>query len=80
MKRSRLRSEKGKKKEEVEKKDATEEKEEKEVKKTGCHTAEIFAMLVHELRQWRLNLISELHIFLLFALFWYLYKNQLLFI
>ena len=46
---------------------------------------EILAVLGHELGHWKLNhvlkniVIAELHIFAMFALFGYLYKNQLLF-
>lgn len=64
----------------------TEEKEkEDEMKDKGCNTAEILAVLGHELGHWKLNhvlkniLISEVHIFLMFAFFGYLYKEQRLY-
>jgi STE24 endopeptidase len=60
-------------------------KKREEEKKKGCSTPEILAVLAHELGHWSLNhvlkniLISEVHIFLMFALFGYLYHMQLLY-
>eukprot|EP00095_Tigriopus_kingsejongensis_P001528 maker-scaffold214_size254108-snap-gene-0.16 protein:Tk01528 transcript:maker-scaffold214_size254108-snap-gene-0.16-mRNA-1 annotation:"caax prenyl protease 1 homolog" len=59
-----------------------EEKEKEEDKAKGCTTNEILAVLGHELGHWKLNhvlkniLISEVHIFLMFALFGYLFRYQ----
>jgi len=53
--------------------------------KRGCNTEEILAVLGHELGHWKLNhvlkniVISEVHIFAMFAFFGYLYKNQVLY-
>merc|ERR1711997_1230560 len=61
------------------------EQDEKEVekdKKKGCSNDEILAVLGHELGHWKLNhvfknlVISEVHIFFMFALFGYLYHLQ----
>ena len=58
--------------------DASEEetaKREEEERQKGCDTPEILAVLAHELGHWSLNhvlkniVISEIHIFLMFALF-----------
>ena len=54
---------------------AKREKEEAEERQKGCDTPEILAVLAHELGHWSLNhvlkniVISEIHIFLMFALF-----------
>merc|ERR1712156_417607 len=72
---------------EDEKEEKTEEEKRKDEKlsKQGCSNPEILAVLGHELGHWKLNhvlkniVIAELHIFAMFALFGYLYKNQLLF-
>jgi STE24 endopeptidase len=62
-----------------------EKKKKKGEKQTGCNTPEILAVLAHELGHWSLNhvlkniVISEIHIFLMFALFGYLYQLQLLY-
>lgn len=51
----------------------------------GCSTPEILAVLGHELGHWKLNhvlkniIIAEVHIFAMFALFGYLFQNQLLY-
>ena len=51
----------------------------------GCTSAEILAVLGHELGHWKLNhvlknmIIAEAHIFAMFALFGYLYQHQMLF-
>ena len=51
----------------------------------GCTTAEILAVLGHELGHWKLNhvlkniIIAEAHIFAMFALFGYLYQHQMLY-
>ena len=61
--------------------DAAKEKK----KKLGCSRSEILAVLGHELGHWKLNhvfknlVISEVHIFFMFALFGYLYHLQLLY-
>ncbi len=67
-------------------KDADKDDEAKErLKKQGCNTGEILAVLGHELGHWKLNhvlkniVISEVHILLMFAFFGYLYKNQMLY-
>ncbi len=62
-----------------------EKKKLEEEKKKGCSTPEILAVLAHELGHWSLShvlkniLISEVHIFLMFALFGYLYQLQVLY-
>ena len=78
-----LKDEKEKEEEKEDKEDENEEKKEK--KKTGCNTEEILAVLGHELGHWKMNhvlkniIISEVHIFLMFMFFGYLYKNQFLY-
>ena len=58
------------------------EKEKEKKKKMGCSRDEILAVLGHELGHWKLNhvfknlVISEVHIFFMFALFGYLYHLQ----
>ena len=65
---------------EEERKDSADMSEEERAKKEeerqkGCDTPEILAVLAHELGHWSLNhvlkniIISEIHIFLMFALF-----------
>jgi len=66
-----------------------EEKKNKEdedsLKGKGCTNEEILAVLGHELGHWKLNhvlkniIISQVHMFLMFAFFGYLYKQQLLY-
>lgn len=59
-----------------------EEKDSKVKKAQGCTTPEILAVLGHELGHWKLNhimkniIITSVHIFLMFALFGYLYTQQ----
>lgn len=61
------------------------DEDEAKKKKMGCNNGEILAVLSHELGHWKLNhvlkniIISEVHIFLMFAMFGYLYKNQVRF-
>jgi len=61
------------------------DEEDKELKGKGCSNEEILAVLGHELGHWKLNhvlknlLISQAHIFLMFALFGYLYQQQILY-
>ena len=68
----------------VEKEDEDEKKDDK-MKSKGCSTPEILAVLGHELGHWKLNhvlkniIIAEIHIFAMFALFGYLYTNQMLY-
>jgi len=56
-----------------------------DMKGKGCSNEEILAVLGHELGHWKLNhvlknlIISQLHIFLMFALFGYLYQQQILY-
>lgn len=82
--REKLKEVMGKKEEEEEEKELDEEEKEKN-KKMGCNNPEILAVLGHELGHWKLNhvlkniVISEVHIFLMFALFGYLYKLQVLY-
>lgn len=58
---------------------------EAKAKKTGCTAPEILAVLGHELGHWKLNhttknmVISEVHIFMMFALFGYLYRQPTLY-
>ncbi|KAG8185666.1 hypothetical protein JTE90_008936 [Oedothorax gibbosus] len=69
--------------------ETTEEKENKgdgeDKPKTGCSTNEILAVLAHELGHWKLNhnmknlVISQVNMFLCFAVFALLYKNQTLY-
>ncbi len=72
------------KEKEDESEDKSEDKSEKKLAK-GCATPEILAVLGHELGHWKLNhvlknlIIAQVHIFLMFALFGYLYQNQLLY-
>ncbi len=79
--REKLKSEEDKKKEEAGEEKATVE----DMKKQGCNTEEILAVLGHELGHWKLShvlkniVISEIHIFLMFAFFGYLYQNQMLY-
>ena len=65
---------------EEERQDSADMSEEERAKKEeerqkGCDTPEILAVLAHELGHWSLNhvlkniIISEIHIFLMFALF-----------
>lgn len=55
------------------------------VKSKGCTPAEILAVLGHELGHWKFNhvmkniVISQVHIFMMFALFGYLYTQQYLY-
>ena len=89
--REKLKTEEDKEKErkEAEAKAASGEEEDdkksKEKKKLGCNNEEILAILGHELGHWKLNhvlkniIISEIHIFMMFALFGYLYKQQVLY-
>merc|ERR1711973_273660 len=55
------------------------------LKGKGCSNDEILAVLGHELGHWKLNhvlknlIISQVHIFLMFAFFGYLYKQQILY-
>jgi len=71
-----------KEKEEQEGKDDTKDAEKEKKKKMGCSRDEILAVLGHELGHWKLNhvfknlVISEVHIFFMFALFGYLYHLQ----
>jgi len=71
--------------EEQDEKTEEEKKKDEKLAKQGCSNPEILAVLGHELGHWKLNhvlkniVIAELHIFAMFALFGYLYKNQLLF-
>lgn len=69
-----------------EKKEDEEPKEEDDKEDTkGCSNEEILAVLGHELGHWSLNhvlkniLISQVHIFMMFALFAYLYQLQMLY-
>jgi len=61
------------------------EEEEDTLKGKGCTNEEILAVLGHELGHWKLNhvlkniVISQVHMFLMFALFGYLYKLQMLY-
>ena len=65
--------------------DEQKEQEQEGNKVEGCNTEEILAVLGHELGHWKLNhvlkniVISEVHIFLMFAFFGYLYKNSFLY-
>ena len=65
-----------------ESKDADDQKTKDKKKKMGCSRSEILAVLGHELGHWKLNhvfknlVISEVHIFFMFALFGYLYHLQ----
>merc|ERR1712226_1469562 len=78
-----LEEEKAKGKEPEEEEEKKEEEGGKEV--LGCNMQEILAVLGHELGHWKLNhvlenlIISEAHIFLMFALFAYLFKIQALY-
>lgn len=82
--REKLKSDEDKEKEKEEEANQTEEerKKKEEEKTKGCTTDEILAVLGHELGHWKLNhvlkniLISQVHIFLMFALFGYLFKYQ----
>jgi STE24 endopeptidase len=57
----------------------------KDSEEKGCSNPEILAVLGHELGHWQMNhvfkniVISQVHIFLMFALFAYLYKLQTLY-
>jgi len=57
----------------------------KDSEEKGCSNPEILAVLGHELGHWQMNhvfkniVISQIHIFLMFALFAYLYKLQTLY-
>ena len=72
---------------EAEEREGNEEKmkEYEESKKKGCNNAEILAVLGHELGHWKLNhvlknlIISEVNIFLMFAMFGYLFQTQVLY-
>jgi len=72
-------------KEEEKKEDDADEKDKDDLKGKGCSNDEILAVLGHELGHWKLNhvlknlIISEVHIFLMFAFFGYLYKQQILY-
>lgn len=56
------------------------DKQESSEKKTGCNTSEVLAVLGHELGHWKLNhvlkgiIISQVNLFLVFAVFGSLYK------
>ena len=62
-----------------------EKKEDEKKKVVGCNIEEILGVLGHELGHWKLNhvlkgiILAQIHILLMFALFGYLSKNQLLF-
>jgi STE24 endopeptidase len=80
--RDKLKTEEEREKEEKEK---AEEKDKDKNEQKGCSNPEILAVLGHELGHWKMNhvfkniVISQLHIFLMFALFAYLYKLQTLY-
>merc|ERR1712029_976364 len=65
--------------------DEDKEEEEDTLKGKGCTNEEILAVLGHELGHWKLNhvlkniIISQIHMFLMFALFGYMYKLQVLY-
>ena len=75
--RDKLKTEEDNAAEEEKQKDMSEEEKAKreEERQKGCDTPEILAVLAHELGHWSLNhvlkniIISEIHIFLMFALF-----------
>ena len=75
--REKLKTEEDKAAEEENAADLSEEERAKkeEERQKGCDTPEILAVLAHELGHWSLNhvlkniVISEVHIFLMFALF-----------
>ena len=75
--REKLKTEEDKAAEEEKAADLSEEERAKkeEERQKGCDTPEILAVLAHELGHWSLNhvlkniVISEVHIFLMFALF-----------
>ena len=75
--REKLKTEEDNAAEEEKQKDMSEEEKAKreEERQKGCDTPEILAVLAHELGHWSLNhvlkniIISEIHIFLMFALF-----------
>ncbi|XP_078332678.1 CAAX prenyl protease 1 homolog isoform X2 [Crassostrea virginica] len=70
-------------KEEVKEEETKSEEEPK--KKTGCNTAEILAVLAHELGHWKLNhvlknfFISQLNMFLCFMVFAFLSKEVVIY-
>ena len=72
-------------KEQEEAKAKNENSDKSDDKSKGCANEEILAVLGHELGHWKLNhvlkniIISEVHIFAMFALFGYLYTHQLLY-
>ena len=83
--RDKLKTDEDKKKEEDETKDKEDDKSSAEELEKGCSNPEILAVLGHELGHWKMNhvlkniLISQVHIFLMFAFFAYLYKMDTLY-
>lgn len=85
--REKLKSEEEKEKEAAKMKEMTEKEKQaaEEDKKKGCSNQEILAVLAHELGHWKHShtmknmIITEIHIFLMFVLFGYLYKQQFLY-
>ena len=83
--RLKIKTEEDKKKEEEKEETEEEKKKKAEAAKKGCSTPEILAVLGHELGHWKLNhvlkniVISEAHLFCMFAFFGYLYKSSLLY-
>ncbi|XP_054718196.1 CAAX prenyl protease 1 homolog [Uloborus diversus] len=71
--------------EEEKEKSVEEKKKDEATPKTGCSNDEVLAVLAHELGHWKLNhvmknlVISQVNLFLCFAVFALLYKNDTLF-